>query len=87
MKINLLVRFKNPAFWLGFIPAVTTFVYTILSLFEIVPPISQEQIINVSSVIISFLSTVGVLVDPTVEGLSDSERALKYTKPNSNANY
>ena len=86
MKINLLVRFKNKAFWVGFIPALTTFIYTTLGLFGIVPKISQEQIINVTGVIVSFLAVLGVLVDPTVEGLSDSDRALGYTNPVKNAN-
>ncbi len=81
MKINLLVRFKNPAFWLGFIPALTTFIYTVLGLLDIVPPISKDQIENVASVIITFLATIGVLIDPTTYGTSDSVRALNYDEP------
>jgi phi LC3 family holin len=81
MKINLKVRAKNPLFWLTIIPATATFVYTVLGCFEIVPPISEETLVNALTAIITALSTLGVLVDPTTTGVSDSERALSYTEP------
>ena len=31
--------------------------------------------------VIAALTTIGVLVDPTTSGMSDSERALRYTCP------
>jgi phi LC3 family holin len=80
-KINWLVRIKNPMFWLTIIPAIATTVYTVLALFDIVPTISEETFVNAGVAIVSILSTVGVLVDPTTKGLSDSEQAMTYTEP------
>ncbi len=82
MKINLKVRFKNPVFWLTVIPAVITFIYTVLGAFGVVPAISQEMIVNIVTALISALTTIGVLIDPTTKGVGDSERALGYDKPN-----
>ena len=85
MKINLKVRFKNPVFWLTVIPAVITFVYTVLGAFDVVPALSQDVIVNIVTALISALTTIGVLIDPTTKGVGDSERALGYDKPNDGA--
>lgn len=81
MKLNLKVRFRNPVFWLTFIPAVITFVYAILGCFGVVPAIAQDTIENAFVAIITALTTLGVLVDPTTKGPGDSERAMEYTDP------
>lgn len=81
MKINLKVRMKNPLFWLTFIPAVITFVYTMFGLFGIVPPISEDALENGLTAIVTALTTLGVLVDPTTRGVNDSENAMSYAKP------
>lgn len=82
MKINLKVRFKNPVFWLTVIPAVITFIYTVLGAFGVVPSLSEDVVVNIVTALISALTTVGVLVDPTTQGVGDSKRALEYDKPN-----
>ena len=84
MKINLKVRFKNPVFWLTDIPAAVTFIYTVLGAFGVVPAISEEMIVNIITALISALTTLGVLVDPTTKGVGDSERALGYNEPGGN---
>lgn len=81
MKINLKVRFKNPVFWLTVIPAIITLVYTVLGAFDVVPAISQDNVVNIITALVSALTTIGVLVDPTTKGVGDSERALNYTEP------
>ncbi|MGN1418560.1 MAG: phage holin [Acutalibacteraceae bacterium] len=81
MKINWKVRLKNPVFWLTVIPAVIALVYTVLGLFDVVPTISEDTLVNAVTAIISALTTIGVLVDPTTKGVSDSERALSYDVP------
>lgn len=82
MKINLKVRFKNPVFWLTVIPALVTFVYTVLGAVGVVPAVSEDMIINIITAIVSALTALGVLVDPTTKGVGDSARALGYDKPN-----
>ena len=81
MKINFKVRAKNPVFWLTVIPAVVTLVYTVLGAFDVVPSLSQDVVVNIVTALISALTTVGVLVDPTTKGVGDSERALEYDVP------
>lgn len=84
MKINLKVRFKNPVFWLTVIPAAVTFIYTVLGAFGVVPSLSEDVVVNIVTALISALTTVGVLVDPTTKGVGDSERALGYDEPGGN---
>ena len=81
MKINWKVRLKNPTFWLTVVPATVTFVYCLLSAFDIVPGISEVTVINALTAIITGLTALGVLVDPTTKGLNDSERAMQYEIP------
>lgn len=82
MKINWKVRFKNGAWLVTFLSAIIAFIYQILSMFEIVPAISQENIIQVLMIIINLLVGLGVLIDPTTKGFKDSTRAMRYTEPN-----
>lgn len=81
MKINWKVRLKNPMFWITVIPAAITLVYSVLGLFGIVPGVSEKTLVNVVTTIISALTTVGVLIDPTTKGVCDSESALQYDEP------
>lgn len=88
MKINWIVRIKNPIFWAQIAVAVFLPILTHLGL-------SWEQIttwgalwaliiqavsnpVIVVSVIVSVYNT---LIDPTTKGLSDSAQAMKYEKP------
>ena len=80
-KINWKVRFKNPMFWLTMIPAIATFGYTMLGLFGITPPISEEMLVQALCAIVSALTTLGVLVDPTTKGIPDGELGSTYTEP------
>ena len=79
--MNIKVRLRNKTFWLTAIPATVTFLYTILSLFDIVPSISEAVVIKLATIIVSALSVLGVLVDPTTAGVKDSERAMTYLFP------
>lgn len=81
MKINWKVRFKNSV-WLGsFISLIVGFVYNMLSLFEIFPSVTQNAVMQVINNVLTFLGLIGVLVDPTTAGLSDSNRAMSYEEP------
>lgn len=82
MKINWKVRFKNKVWLVTFLSAIIAFIYQILSMFEIVPAISQENIIQVLMIIINLLVGLGVLIDPTTQGINDSNRAMRYMEPN-----
>lgn len=81
MKINWKVRFKNVTWLTMFISLVVGFVFNILKMFDIFPAITENQIMEVVSQILTFLGLIGVLVDPTTAGIGDSNRALSYEEP------
>lgn len=78
MKINWKARFKNKTFVITFVTLLVTFIFQILGLFGVVPSISEESIVNVLTIGVNVLATLGVLVDPTTDGISDSDRAMTY---------
>ena len=82
MKINWKVRLRSGPFWAGLISLVLTFVYTVLNMAGVVPQIDQKQIMDVIVMLLQILAFVGVVTDPTTKGLSDSEQAMTYQKPN-----
>lgn len=81
MEINWKARFKNPVFWMTVIPAAVAFVYTVLGTLEIVPALSEEMVLNIAANIITALTALGVLVDPTTAGIGDSKLAMTYEEP------
>lgn len=78
MKINWKARFKNKAFIITFVTLVVAFAYQVLGIFDVVPSISEESIVNIITMLVNILAFVGVIVDPTTEGIKDSDRAMLY---------
>lgn len=81
MKINWKVRLKNPVFWMTIVPAVTGMIYTVLGALGVVPALTENMVLNIVTVVITALTALGVLVDPTTAGLSDSHMAMTYKAP------
>ncbi len=81
MQMNWKVRFKNKVWLTSFISLIVTFTYTLLGLFGVVPSISQNTVMQVVNQFLLLLSMVGVIVDPTTDGISDSDRAMTYDEP------
>ena len=81
MKLNWKVRFKNKV-WLGsFLSLIVSFVYSMLSMFDIFPDVTRNNVVEILNQILTFLGLIGVLADPTTAGLGDSERAMGYEEP------
>ena len=78
MKINFKARLKNKMFVLSASALVVSFVYQMLSAFDIVPKITESEITGLITVMVNILALMGVVVDPTTEGISDSDRAMTY---------
>lgn len=78
MKINIKERLKNKVFLLAAIALIISFVYQLLGMFGVVPPITENEILEIVTMGVNILAFFGVLVDPTTAGMSDSERALTY---------
>lgn len=81
MKINWKVRLRNPAFWMTIIPALVACVYSILGACGVVPVIAEDAVTGVIGTVVTGLAMLGVLIDPTTAGMSDSERAMNYERP------
>ena len=82
MKINWKVRLKNKEWLISFTSVLVAFIYQILGLFGIAAPIGEDAVVQTIAVMINFAALVGIIIDPTTKGVSDSERALGYTEPN-----
>ena len=85
MKINWIVRLKNKTFWVAIIPAILLLAQQICALFGVELNIAglSDQLIAIVGTAFSVLALVGIVNDPTVASLSDSEQAMTYTEPRS----
>ena len=81
MKINWKLRFQNKTTLTAIILALVALVYQVLGLFGVVPKISQDELTTVVGMVINLLCLLGIVVDPTTDGVSDSARALTYDTP------
>lgn len=79
--MNWKLRFKNRTTLIAIVAAAVAFVYQILGILHIVPPITEEQVMQVLGIIINILVGLGILVDPTTAGIGDSARAMTYSEP------
>ena len=84
MKINIPVRFKNPWFWVGLCGTVLTAMGVSPEMFTSWDAV-WEAVVNMVSnpymLVSVVLAVLGVFVDPTTSGISDSKRALSYKSP------
>lgn len=79
--MNFKLRLKNKITLATLATLVITFIYQVLGVFEIVPTISQETIIQLVGLILNVFVALGVVVDPTTAGIKDSAQAMNYTEP------
>ena len=82
MKINWKLRLQNKTTLVTLILGIIALIYQVLTACGIVPQLEQGVITNVALSIIELLCLLGIVVDPTTAGISDSNRALSYTEPN-----
>lgn len=83
MKINWIVRFKNKAFWMALIPAVLVLVEVIASVFGITIDLGDlgNKLLEVVRAVFVLLSILGIVVDPTTDGISDNNQVMTYSEP------
>ena len=82
MKVNWTVRLKNKTWLLAMLAALVAFVYQLLGLLGVVPAVSQDQVTQLIGLVINILVALGIVVDPTTTGVTDSQQAMTYDKPN-----
>ena len=84
MKINIPVRFKNPWFWVGLCGTILAAMGVSPEMFtswDAVWEAVVNMVINPYMLVSVVLAVLGVFVDPTTSGISDSKRALSYKSP------
>lgn len=79
--INWKVRFRNKTWLVSFLAVILAFVYQVLGMFDIVPAVSQDMATQLILAVVNILAAVGVVVDPTTAGASDSKQAMEYEVP------
>lgn len=84
MKMNFPVRFKNPWFWVGLGGVILSAMGVSPEMFTSWGAV-WESVVNMVRnpyMLVSVaLAVLGVFVDPTTSGVSDSKRALCYKSP------
>ena len=81
MSINWVLRLKNKATLTALIAAALAFGYQVAGIFGVVPPVAQDALAQAAMLLVNILVALGVVVDPTTQGVGDSSRAMEYTEP------
>lgn len=81
--INWKVRFANKTFWLSLIPAVLLLAQAVAKVFGYELDLSAygENLLEVVNTLFAVLAILGIVTDPTTDGISDSKRAMTYKAP------
>ena len=81
--INWKVRIKNKLFWLAIIPALLLLVKTVAAVAGVSLDFAAlgDRLAAVVEAVFSVLAILGIVADPTTDGLGDSKLAMTYEKP------
>ena len=81
--INWKVRLASKTFWLALIPALLLLVQAIAAVFGFTLELDGigDKLLAVVNAVFALLAILGIVTDPTTEGLGDSQQAMSYTKP------
>lgn len=81
MGINWKLRLRNKATLLSLVSLAVTFVWQGLGMVGIVPSVAPDAVIQWIGLAVNALALLGVVVDPTTEGIPDSALANSYDEP------
>lgn len=81
--INWKVRIQSKTFWVSLVCAILVFIQACAVPFGYNWDFAglQTELVAIINALFVVLSILGIVVDPTTEGVKDSERALTYEKP------
>lgn len=82
-NINWVVRIKNKNFWLTLIPAVLLLIQVVVAPFGYQWDfgVLNEQLAAIINALFAVLMILGIVNDPTTDGIADSKQALTYKAP------
>ncbi len=81
--INWKVRLVNKNFWLSLIPAVLLLVQAVGAPLGMTLDFGElgNQLLAVVNAVFAVLAILGIVQDPTTDGVSDSKQAMSYDAP------
>ena len=81
--INWKVRIKNKNFWIALIPAVLLLVQVVAAVFGVTVDLGElgNKLLAVVNALFAVLAILGIVTDPTTEGVADSTLAMTYDEP------
>lgn len=81
--INWSIRIKNKNFWLSIIPAILLLIQAVAAVFGFTLDFGElsTKLIAVVNAAFVVLAILGIVTDPTTEGIKDSNRAMTYDEP------
>ena len=83
MQINWKVRIANKDFWMSMIPAVLILIQAIGAPLGLVLDFGAlgNQLLAIVNAVFAVLAILGIVNDPTTNGMSDSKLAMTYEAP------
>lgn len=78
MKINWKIRFRNRAWLMALLSTIVAFVFDLLEILDVAPAVTGDMVMQSVSALLTLLTALGVVIDPTTQGISDSDRAMTY---------
>lgn len=76
MKINWEVRFTNRTFLVSLIALLVVLANQVATLFGVDIQVYSDAFTAISETVLTILALMGIVVDPTTKGVSDSERVM-----------
>lgn len=81
MNINWKVRLQHKQFWLALIALLIVLANQVAGIFSVDITIYNDQVTAITETVLSILALLGIIIDPTSSGVSDSYQAMRYNKP------
>ncbi|WP_413363112.1 phage holin [Lysinibacillus sp. 3P01SB] len=81
MNINWKVRLQHKQFWVALIALLIVLANQVAGIFHVDITIYNEQVKAITETVLSILALLGIIIDPTTDGISDSNRVMRYDKP------
>ena len=83
MNINWKVRLVNKNFWLSLIPAVLLLIQAVGAPLGMTLDFGElgNQLLAIVNAVFAVLAILGIVQDPTTDGMSDSSLAMTYDAP------
>ena len=80
MNINWKLRLQNKVTLLAILGDIVAIIFSIIKLIQ-TREFTYETVMHIITLVVEVLVLLGIVVDPTTEGMDDSVKARGYEKP------